>query len=141
MHFRIQFFACLALAIAFLAGCKKKEAATAESAPPPEPATAEAAPGQSAAAPAAPAAPVNVQTTWHDSEAAAKKKDYEGAAAALLKVYVISPQLSEKEAQENFKKMIALQKQLADASASGDASAQRAFKMMSDIHEAQRRRR
>jgi hypothetical protein len=134
------FGCCLGVGVFLAAGCKKKEAAEASSPSPPPSPEAAAQPAPAAAA-QAPPAPVSVQASWRESEEATKKKDYETAAAGLLKVYVIAPQLSEKEAQENFKRMLDLQKQIADASARGDPSAQRAFKMMSDVHEASRRRR
>ena len=132
---------CLGGAVFLAAGCKKKEAAEAGNPSPPSPEAAAQPDPAAGTTPQAAQAPVNVQSAWRESEAATQKKDYESAAAGLLKVYVISPMLSEKEAGENFKRMLDLQKQLADASARGDPSAQRAFKMMSDIHEASRRRR
>lgn len=125
-------------------GCKKKETASAPPPPAAQPEAAPQAPAPAAAGQPAPAPvieqPVNVQASWRDSETAAKKKDYETAAASLLKVYVIAPALPEKEALDNFNRMRDLQKQIADAAAAGNPSAQRALQMMSAVHEANRRR-
>jgi hypothetical protein len=107
-----------ALAATLLAGCEKKEAAVPATAPQ---ATAPAnQPVQPAANPVA-ATAVAPDARLAESQAALKAKDYDRAAATLLKVQ--RAQMNEQQAAAAAAQMRQLQSSLASAAASGDPRA------------------
>ena len=89
-------------------------------------------------APATPAnvsAPVVVQQSFAEVDAALKQNDYQKAAQTLLAVQE-QKQLTDKQAQEARNRMVGLQKGLAQAIADGDANAKAAGEILrqSAIH-------
>jgi hypothetical protein len=118
--------------ISVLSGCSKKEepapeAAVAAPAPVPE----AAAPAENTpAAPVAPVGNVDVKSSFSQSDAALKKKDYETAADALIRLQVARVPMTEAQGFDRINRMRDLQKQIADAMMSGDPNAKRAAELL-----------
>jgi hypothetical protein len=138
-------FLCAGLAVLALtvAGCGKEEtpaAATpvAEVAPTPAPAP-EAAPAIQPDAP--PTDEVAAQVQQFDTRM--QNRDFEGAADVILRAQLAAQQqqemLSPQQRIDNHNRMRLLQKQIADAMASGDPNAQRAARLLMQYNASQGR--
>src|SRR6185503_6993272 len=115
-----------------LSGCSKKETPAPEAAvPPPAPApAAAAAPAEAPPAPVATPGQIDVKSSFSQSDQALKRKDYETAADALIRLQVARVPMTEAQGFDRINRMRDLQKQIADAMMSGDPNAKRAAELL-----------
>ncbi|MCL4178399.1 MAG: hypothetical protein KJ072_11745 [Verrucomicrobia bacterium] len=124
--------ALVVLSLAF-AGCKKEEAPPPAAAAPVEAAEPAPAPApEPVYAQPAPADDVQAQIAQIDTRM--QSQDYEGAADAILRAQIAAQQqqsmLTDQQRLDYHNRMRMLQKQVADAMASGDPNAQRAARLL-----------
>jgi hypothetical protein len=121
---------------AFITGCGKKPAQTAVTPPPADTSAPPAAVAAETPAPAPTpfvAREVNPETVVADSQAALKSKDYETAAAVLLAAQQ-QKRLTDQQAMAVRNQMVALQRSLVSAVASGDPKAKAAADLLRASH-------